>query len=72
MKVEKRKEKRGSFHILGYLIELIMKIKCLRNFFFPQNLANLEPSFLNEKSSDRLKFEIIFFRCKFGNTWSCM
>ncbi len=40
MKVEKKKAG-SSFYILGYLLELIIKIWWFGNFFFSRNLANL-------------------------------
>jgi hypothetical protein len=33
----KKKKKRGSFHILGYLIELIIKVWCFRIIFSPKS-----------------------------------
>jgi hypothetical protein len=55
------RKKTGSFYILGYLLEIIIKIWRSGNFFL-RNLANLGYFYYGKSF---VKVEIIIFRSKF-------
>jgi hypothetical protein len=71
MKVRGKKKLVSFFYILGYLLELSIKIWRL-GILMVQNLAKLSLVFAHEKSfwyigrNHIFQVEIIFFRSKFG------
>jgi hypothetical protein len=60
----KKKKEKGVLPYYWLPNRITIKVWCFINFFFPQSLANLGHLFSTKNHSNRLKFEIIYFRCK--------